>query len=84
MMDGSWLERAIFLLSFKLEEAELRPCEQELKLIKRLKLDHVILELDSTSLVTKLNINEMDRSACSWALGSDTEECHPRDRRPCG
>jgi ribonuclease HI len=44
------------------EEAELRACEKGRELVRRLKLNKVILERDSASTVYKLNSDELDRS----------------------
>jgi ribonuclease HI len=44
------------------EEAELRACEQGLMLVKHLNLHKVVLELDSSVLVTKLHSDQRDRS----------------------
>jgi hypothetical protein len=44
------------------EEAKLRACEKGLELVRRLKLNKLILELDSASTVYKLNNDELDRS----------------------
>jgi ribonuclease HI len=44
------------------EEAELRACEQGLMLVKQLNIPKVVLEMDSSVLVTKLCSDQRDRS----------------------
>jgi ribonuclease HI len=44
------------------EEAELRASRRAINLLKRLKLTKVIMELDSSTVVPKLNSHEVDRS----------------------
>ena len=44
------------------KEAELRACQHALALVRKLKLRRVIFELDSVIVVSKLNMEERDRS----------------------
>jgi hypothetical protein len=61
--DGRFLAGSCHFFPSLSEEAELRACERGLELIKHLKLKQVILELDSATVVAKLNSTEVDRSS---------------------
>jgi ribonuclease HI len=77
--DGRFLAGSCRFFPFVVdpEEAELKACKQALELVKVLRLQKIVLEVDSINVVSKLSDSSLDRSA--HALLVEEIKNHLRD-----